>query len=398
MKVLLLKGQGQYGTLRLHIDQVSAAFNRMGITTVILDLTEPETIDFQKLSIEKFSLIFSINVGADVKIGNDNIAQVFDIPHYILYVDHPSDQFERCRSTTQNHIISFLDRSHARWFNTMFPRQAGAVCVIPPGANISEKSYDDINPDQFLERRNIPVLFTGTIRQQSSPAWRQEPDSEGKQILEAAYELATSKNAMPLDQALKVATTSLFGGYDKSILNQLYPLAQYLHNHIHSIRRYEALCALADADIPVWVYGKGWTDHLSRFQSFHYKGEGSFDETLELLKKTRLVLNTNTNFVEGAHERIFAAQAAGAAVISDRSSWLEEKFTDGLNIQFFDWNPEINVAEKVSSLINNPEAIYQIAKNGRKETLKNHLWENRIEMIFDIAKQCAAWKFNDQVK
>ncbi|MDO8324156.1 MAG: hypothetical protein Q7T23_14590 [Phenylobacterium sp.] len=42
MRFVLFKGQSQYGSLRLHIDQLSGALNGLGHETSILELASPE--------------------------------------------------------------------------------------------------------------------------------------------------------------------------------------------------------------------------------------------------------------------------------------------------------------------------------------------------------------------
>jgi len=396
MKALLLKGTGQYGALRLHIDQAAGAFQELGIETEIVDFANQQNLDFTQYIGRDFSLIFSINIGSDIRVMHRSLGQTLGVPHFIMYVDHPSDQRDRLKATTSDQINAFIDIGHARWFNTMHPGQAAGVCVMTPGANKNGEAPEDVSIEDFIAKRDIPILFTGTVRHQSEPSWRQRVKTDTTRVLDAAYELCLSNNSLPLDYALRRAVVELFGkGVDDSIIKQILPVATLLHNQIHSVRRYSALCALADADIPLWVLGKGWEQYMDRFKSFTYKGEGTFEETLNLLKRTRIALHTNTNFVEGGHERIFAAQAAGAAVLSDHSSWLDRRYVNNQNIVFYQWQPSLNISERASTLISDPEISFKVAKAGQAQTLANHTWTCRVAEILEVCKQTAVWRETD---
>src|SRR6202012_3151372 len=85
------------------------------------------------------------------------------------------------------------------------------------------------------------------------------------------------------------------------------------------------------------VCGAGWEPHLHRFKTVTYHGPVGMTRMVELMRQSRLVLNTNGNFGAGSHERPFSASLAGAATFSDFSRYYADAFIPGENIALFSW-------------------------------------------------------------
>ncbi|WCL53074.1 glycosyltransferase [Gimibacter soli] len=386
-QIIFLKGQSQYGSLRLHIDQAAEAAVALGYKPVVLDLTdEGVKTGFWGMFGGDNALILTQNIGGDLRFEGKSMAEVAGCPHCVMFVDHPAAQQPRVAAATKDQILTFLDGSHIKWVETMMPGKAGALALVPPGGNVKAPPPVDATVDEFMDRRDIPMLFTGTWHDHKGKRWAQHNGTPVGRLLDATFDIAMAHNMMPVEGALEAAMISIYGGVDPQVYKSLLTLSFHLSAQIHSTRRWDALIALAKAGAPVHLYGKGWEKHLYRFKSFTYGGEGTFEETLENLKRTRIVLNTNTNFVAGAHERVFAAQMAGAAVLSDVSSWYQTHFTDGSDIALFEWVSTNTVAVKAEELLTSPEKMHAIAAAGRTKTEAENSWKNRLQEILKIAE------------
>ena len=77
-----------------------------------------------------------------------------------------------------------------------------------------------------------------------------------------------------------------------------------------------------------------------------YGGKVLAPEILPLMNDSKLVLTTMTWFKAGAHDRSFNGMRAGAAVVTDDSTYLRREFTDGKELVMFSRN-EIREAHPV---------------------------------------------------
>jgi hypothetical protein len=145
--------------------------------------------------------------------------------------------------------------------------------------------------------------------------------------------------------------------------------------------------AMGKAGVAITTVGKGWEPLVARFPSFSYLGEGSFEETLALLRRTRVVINVNNGFVSGGHERVFAAMAGGAAVFSETSLFYQEVFRDGEDLVMFNTPVPADTAARLQALaFEDIDAAAQIAANGHAATLAHHLWSHRAADLMAVVR------------
>src|SRR5690606_3562091 len=104
-------------------------------------------------------------------------------------------------------------------------------------------------------------------------------------------------------------------------------------------------------------------------------------ETLYHLRHTRISLNTNTNFVAGGHERVFAAQRAGAAVCTDTSRYYEDRYRDGGDIILYRWTRLSELPELIAGYLADPPRLARLALAGRATADRDHAWEQRADTL-----------------
>lgn len=73
-------------------------------------------------------------------------------------------------------------------------------------------------------------------------------------------------------------------------------------------------------------------------------------QILPLMNDSKIVLNTMTWFKAGAHDRIFNGMLAGAAVVTDDSTYLRRTFTDGKELVMFSLKELQTLPERVFDL------------------------------------------------
>jgi hypothetical protein len=389
VRFILYKGQGQYGSLRLHIDQLDAALTGLGHESQIIDLTAEDAVRQMQASFQDPpDCYFGISgIGSDVQIEGVSAYDWIKRPYASLYVDHPIHHQGRLATPIARNIAFFLDRSHVQ-FMTAWSKGRGFAQLgfMPPGANeLAEPP--DLSDEAFV-RRDIPLLFTGTYRGPPVTPWRDEGDNPARTVMDAVAELMAADARLPLLDALRGALARLYkADLTSQLLDDFLPLlgqAQYFAEAYHRDR---LLRTLGEAGTPLTVYGSGWEPLAAAYPAFTYGGVGSFEETLHLLRRTRLALNTNNGFVQGGHERVFTAMAAGAAVISDDNRYYQEAFKPGREIALFPWSKVDKVPSQIEALLGDPAALGVMARSGARRAMADHRWTTRAARLVKAVKQ-----------
>lgn len=387
-KMILYKGQSQYGALRIHIDQLADAFKILGYEPIVIDLLESDAITkIEKVLTEGCLFAFSFNgMGIDLKVGEESVYDIVNIPYIAALVDHPHYHISRLNTKMNNLIVTCLDRSHLRFLSYYFePNHMKVKAFLLPGGNIKEKLFDE-DIDTFLKDRNIPLLFTGTFRGVPQKTWNNIPITLEK-ILDDVCDYTLSKDYIPTEKAFDyvLKQRNLEFGEDHEKRIRVYCL-QTVGRYIEGYRRFKCIETLGNAGIPIEIYGNGWEALASKWKSLKYYNPGTVNETLGLLRKSRICLNTNNNFVDGGHERVFNAMINGTVVITDSSLYYNEEFTDEENILMYSWSNLEELPEKILRINRQPEKLWQIAKAGKNKADKKHTWINRAKEIIKLVE------------
>lgn len=80
-----------------------------------------------------------------------------------------------------------------------------------------------------------------------------------------------------------------------------------------------------------------------------------------------------------ANMRLFETTGAGSCLLTDQKSNLSELFKDGEEI--IAYSSSEDCLDKIKWLLDNPEECKRIALNGQQRTLKEHNFENRVELF-----------------
>jgi hypothetical protein len=369
MRLVMIKGRSQYGSLRLHVDQLAAALNGLGHDTAIIDLAEGGSlsplVDALRIPTD---CLFAFN-GMACEIAVQQAIRDLNLVYASVYVDHPVPPLSRLTLPIERQALFFLDRSHVQFMAAWGARYDYAhVGFLPPGANVLDEPVD--TSEAAFAARDIPLLFTGTYRGAPTPMWAEWPDSPAREIVAATGLKMAADARLPIMDALRAVMAERRAALSADLLASLGPLLVAAQQYAEAHQRHVVLTALGEAGAPITVYGNGWEALSARYPSIRHAGEGSFEETLRLLRRTRVVLNINNGFVAGGHERVFTAMSAGAAVFSESSRYYAEAFQSG-----------VEAPAKLIALMADEPRQASIARAGHARAIAEHSWAARAAKI-----------------
>lgn len=385
-RIILYKGQSQYGALRVHIDQLARAFNNMGHEAVIVDFMDSKPVD--KLENELkigCNFFFALNaIESDLKIGSKSIYDILNIPYITLLVDHPNYHIERLSNNISKYVVACLDKGHLKFISQYFDRNKFRVTsFMPPAGNYAE-GKDDENIQDFERNRDIPLLFTGSFRGIPEKRWTGN-DSALRGLTEDVCDCALGSEYVDIGEAYDYVMDqkglSFSLEQDRKIRRYI---IQNVDGYIAALNRYRFLDTLSNAGIRVDIYGNGWDEIVKRWKSFTFHETGSVSNTIKLLRRTKISLSTNNNFASGGHERVFNSMLNGASVVSDTSRFYENEFENDKDITLFKWSELEGLPARINNLLDNPQKLWNMAQAGKTIAQGRHKWENRAETIIQL--------------
>jgi hypothetical protein len=387
MKVLLVKGLSAYEATRVFIDEVAEAFRRRGADPTIVDVGEADNeLDHvgAKIAGQTFDLAFSIGLFGELRDGNGRtLSEVAGAPHVVQYVDYPLSHYARLAQTPSSTALLVVDPSHVDAIASVYgPQRFRHVAFSPHGAT---GRPIDMEPsvEAFMAARPIPILFPGTFYKPVKAMWADQPKPM-RRIFDTAAEIALGQEFIPaldaFDQALDEFGDHLSPPQREALRVNAFAVHEWVRQH----RRFQMLKAIAKTGLPIHVFGSGYDRDLYRFRNIIYQGQRTILEIVELMGRSRAVLNVNANFGRGSHERPFTSMAAGAVAVTDYSTYYDQRFRDDEIVQLR-WSTLTQDLQSLTDLMADPEALFRIASNGHARGRSEHLWDNRLDQILAAA-------------
>jgi hypothetical protein len=388
MRILIIKGQSQYGGTRLFADQAARAFQRAGHEVEVLDVGDVANAGPRVLAHApgaSADMIFTINIAGEFRdsLGR-TLSDLYGAPHVVWHTDYIFSQLARLKGTPESTAMLLVDPTQVEGVKSIYGADRFDHIEFFPHPAVGEPAPDDETLAEFKARRPIEVLWSGSF-QKPQAAWA-GVEGPARQVFQDALDLALGLEWIPPLEALDTVLVSRGLDLKDPNLSGAREAAALIDVEVRQARRYEFLKAVAKTGVPLRICGLGWESQLHRFKNAVYEGAVEMTRVAELRAQSRLVLNTNGNFGAGSHERPFSASLAGAATFSDFSRYYAQVFEPGANIELFNWRDLPGGMERLKALAADPERCFEYARSAKAVTLAGHTWDRQIGQIVAAAE------------
>lgn len=396
MRHTIIYFKGVYDTLDLFTDNLTAAFEAMGYDSFVYDAAQQkkskaELIELlEKKSAEKqFFVVTFNNLGynLDLNLGGEsaldkhyvNIWEHYQIPYINILMDHPFHYEKPLRRAPETAIVLCTDRNHVKYIRRFYKNIRQTDFLPHAGVELGAKHKP-------LAERGIDVLYAGAL-----PIYTvanmipdltaiRELDAQrmAGEVLQELAKHPEKTTEQAIEEYLQANSISL----SDDALQKLVVKMRFLDSYAVSFFREQAVRILVESGIRVTAYGTGWNQcNWSDNPNLIYGGKVLAPQILPLMNDAKIVLNTMTWFKAGAHDRVFNGMLAGAAVVTDDSTYMRREFTDGKELVMFSLKDLTALPERVCDLFGHMERTQQMADCGYLSAKENHTWKSRAEYI-----------------
>ncbi|HEX3365736.1 glycosyltransferase [Phenylobacterium sp.] len=389
MRILIMKGQSQYGGTRLFADLAAEAFRRRGHEVDVLDLGGSDSGGMLILAHAQTSgpvdLIFTINIGAEFQdsLGRRLTDLYGGAPHVVWHTDYVLSQADRLKGTPSTTAVLVVDPTQADAVRAIYGADRFKHLSFFPHPAVGPAAPDDATVAAFAEQRPIHVLWSGSFQKPETP-WA-GVEGPAREVMQQALDLALSVEWVPPHQALDTVLRARGLDLADPNIRGAREAAALVDMEVRKTRRFEFLKAVAKTGLPLHIVGVGWETQLYRFKNATYEGPVEMTRMAELMAQSRVVLNTNGNFGAGSHERPFSASLAGSATFSDFSRYYAEVFQPGETIELFNWRELGEGMDRLQALAGDLPRLFEQARGAKAITLAGHTWDQRIDLILQAA-------------
>jgi hypothetical protein len=311
-------------------------------------------------------------VDLNCKLSYAALSRSRPLRRFSYVTDAPWSQFEHIHAVGDDTTISYVDRNHAEFHNRF--ASGRPTVFLPHGGPPPDAEWHDDRP--------IDVLFIGNL----APPCRMEQ-----------FEAALAPLPGPVARAARLALDVVLweGGEPyKALLLALsaegltpealgmkpfLDLLRFLAAFAESHNRHRLLTGLGRVRITVaGRVSPGFFETVP--DNLHLLGMVDEQAALALMRRSRLLLNSVTVFPAGSHERIWYGMACGAAICTDRSSFIEETLTYGTHLLDLA-EAMAGGGETLADILAGPPGVLEMARTARPVYAAHHTWRRRAGII-----------------
>lgn len=383
MSKRLIFFEGAYDTLDLFAEELRKIYEEMGYETLVMDADDLEE-DMGKLmqfaSAKVDAVITFNNLGFYLELAEGkNLWEELKIPCINILMDHPFRYHHFLLRAPANGVVLCTDRNHVEYIRRFYPN-IRRVGFLPHGGILQSGKNKPITD------RKTDVLYAGSLSRYAAEGL--VPDLGGITAYDG-FDLS-QKVLAELISSPNRTTEAVIEEYfrehkvnmpDERLREEISRL-RFLDVYAVSFFREQTVRYLVEQGITVTAYGQGWQE--CEWADNPHLIQGGVIPAAEAVRKmgeSKIVLNTMTWFKAGAHDRIFNGMLAGAGVVTDTSSYMEEKFTDGRELTFFHLQELSRLPGRIRQLLEHPEELQRMADAGYRCTVREHTWQQRAKEL-----------------
>lgn len=389
MKKTVIYFVGIYDTLDLFTEQLKAAFEGMGYVSFVYDARFEQQSKAALLQLLQeadaemhfeFSCITFNNLGYNLELSDgDNVWEYYGIPYIDILMDHPFHYWKPLDRMPSTASVLCTDRNHVKYIRRFFPGIHKAAFL--PHAGVELGSHH-----KPLAERGIDVLYAGALPiytvAKMIPDLNSIPEVDGQDMAQEVLSELVHHPKRTTEDVIEDYLKGRCSDISDQRLREITVQMRFLDSYATSFFREQAVRILVENGIHVTAYGTGWDQcDWSDNPYLTYGGKVMAPQILPLMNDAKIVLNTMTWFKSGAHDRIFNGMLAGAAVVTDDSTYLRREFTDGRELVMFSLKEMKSLPERVFDLFGHMQSAQQMADVGYQAAKENHTWKNRAEVI-----------------
>lgn len=391
MKKRYIFFKGLIDTLDLYTDEYVNICSKEGAECLVIDagIIDRELIRLKAFLIKDVTAVISMNnIGMHLEFENGlNIWDQYQIPFYNILMDHPFHYKAALDRAPEQMILLCMDRNHVEYVKRFFPNIKRVAFFPHAGIELQKKDAAYAGESCYvpIEERKIDVLYAGGLSRYAAegliPDLGSIREFDAFELVKNALEKLINTPEFTTEHVIEQCLKEINFKINDKKLGETIAELRFLDALAVSFYREQAVRILAENGVTVTVFGVGWDRCEWESPNVVYAGVTSPAQILELMNQSKIVLNTMTWFKQGAHDRIFNGMLAGAAVVSDRSEYVEEIFTKQKQLQLFSLDGIKELPEIVQSLLQHPRVAQDMADCGYEETRRRHMWINRLQDI-----------------
>ena len=370
-----------YNVMNVMLEQLAAALEHKGVPVIRYDEQKEDITGLGRYVGKTFravvgmqTYLMSVYMKETGRFLHDEIYG----PKFNIVLDHPFWLKKQLTHVPAKYYVLTHDENYKEFVDTYYPEVSGC-CLFPPGGILQTKGIS-------LTERRYDVCFIGTYGDYREKCKLISRSERGIRFIANRLLLCLRKDpSLTAESALKKALDYYnISLSQEQFLEMMYRMGTVIQCIMYYYRE-KTVRVLAEAGIRIDVWGDSWKQSiLSAFPQVTIHGDVNWQESLEILEKSKISLNVMAWHKAGFTERMANSMLAGAVLLTDETFYHRDEFSDGRECKMFSLKALEVLPEIVSGLLQDDAKRNTIARNGYIYAKKNHTWDVRADEMLSI--------------
>ena len=313
--------------------------------------------------------------------------------HQAVVIDILMDPPFRFHPTLERHPERYqlfcCDLEHVEYVKKYFGKEVPEVAFMPHVGTLRKEG----TPVIPYEKRRYDILFSGSYAAPESYLQKIKSlfpdDSQICDLYEHIYATLLEDSSLTVEVAVLNTIGKMGYSASESMLKMLLNRSLYVDWAIRMYHRGRVVAALADAGFDLYLLGQGWDAHPSiQHANVHQiEGQVSYEKSLAYMADAKINLNVMPWFKAGTHDRIFNTLLQNSVPLTDSSVWIQENFTDGVDIALYELDHLERLPDIVRELLEDTVKAEKIIRKGYEKVSSELTWSNCADWILGAVEK-----------
>lgn len=353
--------------------EFSYELRKCGVNVIMYDMSKEGTTGLARFVGNDYRGVVGFQtalMSVGMKDSKELVNNLIGGPKINFLYDHPLYLYYHFTLPLNEQWVLTQDANYAEYINRFYPEIKGAYHLPPAGIEL---------PNKMKYEKEYGVSFVGSYHDYRERTMAVEMlDEPYKSIAREWIKINKNNPNLSAEDALERVMKS------RGELWSNDTFALYMHKCMDANRvvmfyfREKVFEALLNEGIRIDVFGNTWNNcPLRNNPNLVIHDDVGYLEGIEILAKSRISLNVMSWHKAGMTERIANSMLNNTVCLTDKTRYLEEHFTDGVDIVMFDLERIDELPKKVKMLMADEKLQNTIAHNAYENASKAHRWSNR---------------------
>lgn len=321
-----------------------------------------------------FKAVFGVQTylfGIKMADGKTYLHEKIKGPKLHLILDHPIWMRQQLDHDYKDFYVLSHDRNYVRFVEQYYGKKAIHFPIpgMTPRVPVCEKKYN--------------ISFVGSLgdyRQQLQKI--REMKKPDRYLANRFLLIMRKEKKLSAEQAFERAFVFYQDEYFHEDKAEVFYRMRKVIYLVMDYYRYRVLKTILDSGIKLDVFGDFWQESiLKNKQGLICHPSITVEDSLIIYAQSKLSLNVMSWHKDGFTERVANIMLAHTVLVTEQTTYLEEKYKNGEELLMFSLDKLGELPEKIKNVLDNRETLQQIAEAGYRKTLQNHTWEKRAEEV-----------------